>query len=90
MWGISTLLPMEESHTFLVSGMLGLVTFIAVEAVSHWLEMKEEAARLSGAVVRSGLGGFLYLNILDASTSPRFNSTSTSSTRTARAVCANR
>ena len=67
MWGISTLLPLEEAHTFLVSGMLGLVTFIAVEAVSHWLEMKEEAARLAGAVVRSGLGGFLYLNILDAS-----------------------
>jgi len=67
MWGISTLLSVEDAHTFLVSGMLGLVTFIAVEAVSHYLEMKEEAARLSGAVVRSGLGGFLYLNILDAS-----------------------
>ncbi len=39
MWGISTLLPMADAHTFLVSGMLGLVTFIAVEAVSHWLEM---------------------------------------------------
>ncbi len=67
MWGISSLLPMEEAHTFLVSGMLGLVTFIAVEAISHWLELKEEAARLAGAVVRSGFGGFLYLNILDAS-----------------------
>ncbi|MFN3863903.1 MAG: DUF475 domain-containing protein [Erythrobacter sp.] len=67
MWGISALLPVEEAHTFLVAGMLGLVTFIAVEAVSHWLEMREEAARMAGAVVRSGLGGFLYLNILDAS-----------------------
>lgn len=67
MWGISTFLPVEEAHTFIIAGMLGLVTFIAVEAVSHWLEMREEAARLSGAVVRSGLGGFLYLNILDAS-----------------------
>jgi len=67
MWGISAMLPVEEAHTFLVSGMLGLVTFIAVEALSHWLEMREQAARLAGAVVRSGLGGFLYLNILDAS-----------------------
>lgn len=67
MWVISSFLPVEEAHTFLVAGMLGLVTFIAVEAVSHWLEMREEAARLAGAVVRSGLGGFLYLNILDAS-----------------------
>ncbi len=67
MWGISTLLSVADAHTFLVSGMLGLVTYIAVEAVSHWLEMREEAARLAGVVVRSGLGGFLYLNILDAS-----------------------
>jgi len=67
MWGISSLLPMEEAHTFLVSGMLGLVTFIAVEAINAILEMKEEAAKLQGAVMRSGLGGFLYLNVLDAS-----------------------
>jgi len=67
LWGISTQLPMEEARTFLVAGILGLVTFIAVEAVSHFLEMREAAARAAGAVVRSGLGGFLYLNILDAS-----------------------
>ncbi|GIX18522.1 DUF475 domain-containing protein [Erythrobacter cryptus] len=67
MWGISSLMPVEEAHTFLVAGMLGLVTFIAVEALSHWLELREAAARAAGAVVRSGLGGFLYLNILDAS-----------------------
>lgn len=67
LWGISTMLSIAEAHTFLVAGLLGLVTFIAVEAISHALEMKEAAARLSGAVVRSGLGGFLYLNILDAS-----------------------
>lgn len=67
MWGISTMLPDEEALTFLVAGLLGLVTFIAVEGVSTILEMREEAARMRGAVVRSGLGGFLYLNILDAS-----------------------
>lgn len=67
MWGISSLLPLEDAHTFIIAGMLGLITFIAVEAVSTWLELREEAARLAGAVVRSGLGGFLYLNILDAS-----------------------
>jgi uncharacterized protein len=67
MWGISTVLSAEDSLTFLTAGLLGLVTFIAVEGVSTILEMKEEAARLQGAVVRSGLGGFLYLNVLDAS-----------------------
>lgn len=67
MWGISTLLPPDEALTFLVAGMLGLVTFIAVEGINAILEMKEQAAKLQGAVVRSGLGGFLYLNVLDAS-----------------------
>ncbi len=67
MWGISTLLEPGEALTFLISGILGLVTFIAVEGVNKILELREEKARLTGAVIRSGLGGFLYLNILDAS-----------------------
>ncbi|WP_427968436.1 DUF475 domain-containing protein [Altererythrobacter sp.] len=67
LWGMSTLLAPDEALTFLISGILGLVTFIAVEGISAILEMKEEAARMHGAVVRSGLGGFLYLNVLDAS-----------------------
>lgn len=67
MWGISTMLSPDEALTFLVAGILGLVTFIAVEGINTILELKEEAARLQGAVVRSGLGGFLYLNVLDAS-----------------------
>ncbi|QEA17580.1 DUF475 domain-containing protein [Novosphingobium ginsenosidimutans] len=67
LYAISGILPADEALTFLVSGVLGLVTFIAVEAISTILEMREEAMKLQGAVVRSGLGGFLYLNILDAS-----------------------
>ncbi|AKM07105.1 DUF475 domain-containing protein [Pelagerythrobacter marensis] len=67
MWGISTMLSPADALTFLVAGILGLVTFIAVEGVNTILEMRAEAARLQGAVVRSGLGGFLYLNVLDAS-----------------------
>jgi uncharacterized protein len=64
---ISRLLPPEEALTFMVSGCLGLVTFIAVEALATVLEMREKALMLQGAVVRSGLGGFLYLNVLDSS-----------------------
>ena len=64
---ISRLLPTEEALTFLVAGTLGLVTFIAVEALGTLLELREETMKLQGAVVRSGLGGFLYLNVLDAS-----------------------
>ncbi len=67
LWGISTQLPDEEALTFMVAGVLGLVTFIAVEAVGTILELREEAKKAAGVVVRSGLGGFLYLNVLDAS-----------------------
>lgn len=67
LWGISEMLAPQDALTFLIAGILGLVTFIAVEGLNAILEKKEEAHRLQGAVVRSGLGGFLYLNVLDAS-----------------------
>ena len=70
LWGISTLLPMTDALTFLVSGILGLVAFIAVEGVNALLEgdgEDDEKADITGAAVRNGLGGFLYLNVLDAS-----------------------
>ena len=67
LWGISTMLSPDDALTFLIAGILGLVTFIAVEGINAILEAKEEARALQGAVMRSGLGGFLYLNVLDAS-----------------------
>ncbi len=66
LWGISAMLPTTDAHRFLVAGLLGLVTFIGVEAIGTMLKIRDEAARVQGAVVRSGLGGFLYLNVLDA------------------------
>src|SRR5690606_32719047 len=67
LWGISNLLETDEALTFLVAGILGIVTFIAVEAINTALEIHDERRRIAGAAVRSGLGGFLYLNVLDAS-----------------------
>lgn len=67
LWGISSLLPLDKGMTFLTSGLIGIVAFIAVEAIGTALELREERLRAAGAVVRSGLGGFIYLNVLDAS-----------------------
>ena len=64
---ISLLLDPADALTLMVSSTLGLVTFIAVEALGTILEMREQALKAQGAVIRSGLGGFLYLNVLDAS-----------------------
>jgi len=66
-YAVSLLLPYHEALIFLVAGMLGIVAFIAVEAVGTVLEMREEAQKAAGIVVKSGLAGFLYLNVLDAS-----------------------
>jgi hypothetical protein len=64
---VSRTLGTEEALAFILSGCLGLVAFIGVEALGTLLEMREEVLAMQGAVVRSGLGGFLYLNVLDAS-----------------------
>jgi hypothetical protein len=67
LWGISSLLSTADALTFLIAGILGIVTFISVEAINTALEIQEHKRKLAGAAVRSGLGGFLYLNVLDAS-----------------------
>ncbi|WP_271077987.1 DUF475 domain-containing protein [Aurantiacibacter sp. MUD61] len=66
-WVISMQLSDADALTFITAGVLGLVTYIAVDALGEYLNMREEAKKASGAVVRSGLGGFLYLEVLDAS-----------------------
>ena len=67
LWGVSTMLSPDEALTFLVAGILGLVAFIAVEGINALLEGDDIAPTAAQAVVRNGLAGFLYLNMLDAS-----------------------
>lgn len=59
----SRLVPVEEDHAFLAAGVLGLVTYIAVDGLGAVLEGVSGA----GEVVRSGAASFLYLEVLDAS-----------------------
>jgi hypothetical protein len=65
LYGISTVLPREEAFTYIVSGIFGVLAYLAVEAVNSLLE-PDEGAVAAGAAVRSGLAGFLYLNLLDS------------------------
>jgi hypothetical protein len=64
LWGISARLVDADKVSFLVSGMLGLVTYIAVDGISALLDARSAAA---GAATRSGAASFLYLEVLDAS-----------------------
>ncbi|MSP40844.1 MAG: DUF475 domain-containing protein [Deltaproteobacteria bacterium] len=61
---ISTHMAGQEQVEFLVAGLFGLVTYIAVDGVSALLNV--EAAVTQG-VAKSGLASFLYLEVLDAS-----------------------
>ena len=64
LYGVSTLLPADDAMTYLVSGIFGLLTFIAVDALGSLLEGPADA---TGMAARSGLASFLYLEVLDAS-----------------------
>ncbi|MEL7189705.1 MAG: DUF475 domain-containing protein [Pseudomonadota bacterium] len=66
-YGVSTLLTPEDALTFLTAGVLGLLTFIGVNALGEIIEQREARKKAAGEIVRSGLGGFLYLEVLDAS-----------------------
>ncbi|MBW8785110.1 MAG: DUF475 domain-containing protein [Novosphingobium sp.] len=60
----------DDGFHYLLAGMLGIACFVAVEAVGHWLEGdlgQEGASGVNTALARAGLGGFIYLNVLDAS-----------------------
>jgi len=64
LWGVATRLHPNEQAPFLIAGLLGLVTYIAVDGISAVLDPQ---AVVSGAAMRSGGAAFLYLEVLDAS-----------------------
>ena len=64
LYAVSTQLPHEEQVEFLVSGIFGLVTYIAVDGIAAVLDAE---SNVTGEVARSGLAAFLYLEVLDAS-----------------------
>lgn len=61
----------HERVVFWISGACGIALFVAIHFLKEWLEARDEAAAAVsvGAVVKSGLAGVLYLEVLDASMS---------------------
>ncbi|WP_053980599.1 DUF475 domain-containing protein [Marinagarivorans algicola] len=63
-------LPEADKYSFLTAGVSGVITFTAIHKLANFMESKEEqrnAAKATQAAAKSGLGMFLYLEILDAS-----------------------
>ena len=61
---LASALPPHEGATFLFAAVCGLVTFLAVELVAHFLDAEKE---VQAAAAKGGFGAFLYLEVLDAS-----------------------
>ena len=64
MYLVSTWLHGHDQFDFLVAGMFGLVTYIAVDGVAALLKVE---SAVGGEIVQSGAASFLYLEVLDAS-----------------------
>jgi hypothetical protein len=61
-----SMLPAEEKLGVLISGMVGLITYIAVDGVSSYME-GSEGALVADGIKKGGIAMFLYLELLDAS-----------------------
>ena len=55
----------HEKMTFLVSGIWGLVTYVAVDGIGDFLQSPDETEQLD--LNKASMGMFLYLEVLDAS-----------------------
>ncbi len=57
----------HEKLAVLIAGLWGILTYVLVDVVSNILELEEEDPQVGDMLKRGGVGGFLYLEVLDAS-----------------------
>lgn len=66
--GLSKIMPdAATEHAFLMSGAFGMFTFLLVHGLSATLEKNGIASNTDKVVAASGIGTFMYLEVLDAS-----------------------
>lgn len=62
---VLTVVPHDRKLSVLIFGLQGIIVYLVVTGISSFLEQKEKEL---GSIVKKGsIGGFLYLEILDAS-----------------------
>ena len=66
---MASLTMVEEANKLVVltAGLWGVLTYVGVDVVSSMLESKDEGGNVGDVIKRGGIGGFLYLEVLDAS-----------------------
>jgi hypothetical protein len=63
-YGFSRLVPPDEAHGFLVAGIFGVITFVAVDGIGSVMEVGPDKML---DVHKASAASFLYLEVLDAS-----------------------
>jgi uncharacterized protein len=60
---------MEQRLSVILSGISGIIIYLLISWVTHWLEIKEDEStkQFTKTVRGAGLIGFLYLELIDAS-----------------------
>ena len=63
-------MPDEQKIPVMISGMAGIITYLAIDGISHFLEKHEEmrmAQCATNTIKCTGLISFIYLEVIDAS-----------------------
>lgn len=66
---VQILVPVEQRLSVVLSGINGIIIFLLIDGITQWLEQKEEESAniIAQTVKGTGLIGFLYLELIDAS-----------------------
>jgi hypothetical protein len=65
--GCMGLVSEAQKLVVLISGLWGVLVYVGVDSISNLLEKEEEGSGVGDMVKKGGIGGFLYLEVLDAS-----------------------
>lgn len=72
---MASAVPDQSRLVVVIAGIWGIVVYLGVQVIGHLLEGKDEeeeesestSSNTKGNIVKAGIGGFLYLEVLDAS-----------------------
>ena len=62
-----SLMPEQRKLDVLISGVVGVLVYVGVDWISSLLEEEEEDPSIGKMISQGSIGGFLYLEVLDAS-----------------------
>ena len=66
-FGCMTVVPEAQKLSVLMAGIGGIIIYLAVGFISGMLEEDDDEPVIGNAIKRGSIGGFLYLEVLDAS-----------------------